>query len=704
MDKTRKVGVILIATGTEYHNYIIPQIESIKKNFKPTDNVSIFLFTDAKYKYVDNQFYVKDFGYPDSTLFRYRTILEQENELKKMDYLYYIDIDMLVVDKIGEEILGNLVATVHPGYVHKRGTYEENSSSLAYVKSSEGDYYFCGGFNGGSSGEYLKMAKQLAKNIDKDYSDGVIARWHDESHINRYLIDNPPTKILSPAYCYPEPPEDEIYKTEKWKEEYTPKIYALNKNQREKKVSIVIPCYRQAQFLSNAIESALAQTYANIEVIVVDDGSPDNTNEIARKYPVTLVTQENKGLSGARNAGIAVSTGEYFLPLDADDTIENDYLMKTVPEMEDSGVGVVYTSMRTMDSDYVSGRTCIPSSEVYLEDFKYNNQIYVCSLIKMEALKECDGYNTNMIHGYEDWNLWIDLMKRGWKFKFVPSFSFNYMLKPESMGVVSARDWHQWCINKIKENHPDVFNVGVINKDKEQLETKNRRVVPRRKEPLVNNDDVTFLTPHASDEILFDIFKESVRIYTPARILTITKKQTRHWGDSFRWLYNNCPTNIAVFIDDDAFIVNDISPLINLVRRGEHSIVGFTYKTKEHVKHNYFQPNFLIINLKKFKEEFGEDAMAVDKELADKELGEGGSSIEMYGISQKLRDRNNKVLDFQLSDNYKFANVLWDGDIPYVLHLWYGAWRHRRSPEGDMSERDNTVSRDFWDNKLKIYE
>ena len=305
----------------------------------------------------------------------------------------------------------------------------------------------------------------------------------------------------------------------------------------------------------------------------------------------------------------------------------------------------------------------------------------------MEIVKQCGRYNTNMIHGYEDWDLWINIIKRGWEFKYIPLSLFNYMIKSGSMGEVSFYKWHEWNIKKIKENHPSVFSSNY---------ERPKRISHK------NNDDVTFLTPHAADEILFDIFKESVERYTPANILTITTKETKHWAEAFKWLYDNCPTDIAVFIDDDAFILRDISPLIDSVRQGKYSMVGFTYKTEEHVKHNYFQPNFLIVNLKKFKEEFGEDAMLVDKELADKELGPGGSSIPMYGICQKLRDRKNKVLDFKILENYKFANVLEDKGTPYVFHLWYGAWRHRKSPEGDLSERDKTVSDDFWSDKLKI--
>src|SRR5919107_192619 len=87
-------------------------------------------------------------------------------------------------------------------------------------------------------------------------------------------------------------------------------------------VSVVIPCYNQAHFLSEAIESVLAQTYPYFEIIVVDDGSTDNTSEVAGRYSgVRCIRQDNQGLSGARNSGLRHSKGEYLVFLDADDRL-----------------------------------------------------------------------------------------------------------------------------------------------------------------------------------------------------------------------------------------------------------------------------------------------------------------------------------------------------------------------------------------------
>src|SRR6266542_2149387 len=87
-------------------------------------------------------------------------------------------------------------------------------------------------------------------------------------------------------------------------------------------VSIVIVCYNQARYLREAIQSALAQTFADIEVLVVDDGSTDNTRDVALSFPrVRYIHQGNQGLAAARNTGIRETTGPYLLFLDADDRL-----------------------------------------------------------------------------------------------------------------------------------------------------------------------------------------------------------------------------------------------------------------------------------------------------------------------------------------------------------------------------------------------
>ena len=154
------------------------------------------------------------------TLGRYNIFDDNSDKLSKMDFLYYCDVDMKFINNVDGEIFGERVATQHPGYYGQRGTPEKRPESLAYVKEDEEMQYFAGGFNGGTSYEYLKMSKRLSENINIDYDNGIISTWHDESHLNRYFIDNEPTKILNPGYCF----------GQSMKLPFFPKLIALDKH------------------------------------------------------------------------------------------------------------------------------------------------------------------------------------------------------------------------------------------------------------------------------------------------------------------------------------------------------------------------------------------------------------------------------------------------------------------------------------------
>ena len=202
-----KIGLLIIATN-KYINFLESLISSADNFFLKDQEVTYFIFTNKDIEIKSNRSIVKikteHKEWPWMTLGRYKIFTENSSELSNMDYLYYCDADMRFESEVGNEILGDLVATQHPGYYGRRGSPETNPLSLACVFPNEKMQYFAGGFNGGSSHQYLKMAKYISNNIDIDYSKNLIAIWHDESHMNRYFIDNPPTKILSPSYCYSE--------------------------------------------------------------------------------------------------------------------------------------------------------------------------------------------------------------------------------------------------------------------------------------------------------------------------------------------------------------------------------------------------------------------------------------------------------------------------------------------------------------------
>lgn len=216
-----KVGLMVVATG-KYIQFVEPLVTSAHKHFLPGHQVTYFIFTDGQVPQDDSIISInqKRLGWPFDTMMRFAMYAGQKNLLQDMDYLFACDADMLFVDTLGDEILGDLVGTQHPGYVGRRGTYETRPISTAYISPQEGSIYFAGGFYGGKAASVLTMAETITQNIQTDLDKNVIAVWHDESHLNRYFINHKPTVILNPSYCYPE----------SWKLPYPKKLLALDKN------------------------------------------------------------------------------------------------------------------------------------------------------------------------------------------------------------------------------------------------------------------------------------------------------------------------------------------------------------------------------------------------------------------------------------------------------------------------------------------
>jgi|AACY02.3.fsa_nt_gi Glycosyltransferase family 6. len=214
------IGVLLIATG-KYDIFVEPLISSLNKHFLPGYQVKTILFADKEHP-ADLCLYHKHEDWPAPTLNRYKTILSQRDLLEQFSYLFYMDVDMLAVGTIGDEILYDLVAVEHPGFVGKVGTPERRSRSAAYIPRREKSRYYAGGFQGGSSTRYLAMCDALHQQIESDRQKGITAIWHDESHLNKYLHYNKPGRVLSPSYCYPE----------SWDMPYVKRLVALDKDHK----------------------------------------------------------------------------------------------------------------------------------------------------------------------------------------------------------------------------------------------------------------------------------------------------------------------------------------------------------------------------------------------------------------------------------------------------------------------------------------
>lgn len=214
-----KVGILYICTGN-YARFWNGFYEACEKLFLTDAEKHYFIWTDCEDIISQGNknnnihvIYQKVEEWPLPTLRRYSYFLSNKKELLKMDYLIFMNGNLVVKKRIsyrdilprGEE---RLFVTLSPGpfeNVPMAFTYDRNPECSAYIPFGEGQFYFAGGFNGGYSEDYVEMAEVIAKRTEEDYSKGIIARWHDESHINRYMLDyNKPYRILSPAYLFPE--------------------------------------------------------------------------------------------------------------------------------------------------------------------------------------------------------------------------------------------------------------------------------------------------------------------------------------------------------------------------------------------------------------------------------------------------------------------------------------------------------------------
>lgn len=212
-----KIGILYLCTG-RYQIFWKEFYKSSERFFlRDKHEIHYFVFTDANSIFMDSnprvhRIYQEALTWPLSTLYRFKIFQAAEKQLQEMYALYFFNANMIFVKEISDEILPTenetLVFLQHPLYYSKKindFSYERNPESLAYIPFDEGEKYYMGALNGGLTPNYLSMIRELASRIDQDEDNGLVAIWHDESHLNRYGLENQKSiKSLDPSYGYPE--------------------------------------------------------------------------------------------------------------------------------------------------------------------------------------------------------------------------------------------------------------------------------------------------------------------------------------------------------------------------------------------------------------------------------------------------------------------------------------------------------------------
>ena len=202
-----KIALLTIATD-KYISFLEPLHKSIFLNFLPDHEKTLFVFTDKDINYTNtNTIKINHLPWPITTLMRFFYFTNIADVLKTFDYVYYIDSDMLVHSNINEEILpvnNEIIATKHFYQQHSTGTYETNTKSTAYIEVTDALYgkYCQACFFGANSQTFVKMSEELNQNINIDLKNNYIALWHDESHFNKYILNNY-CILLHSGYTHP---------------------------------------------------------------------------------------------------------------------------------------------------------------------------------------------------------------------------------------------------------------------------------------------------------------------------------------------------------------------------------------------------------------------------------------------------------------------------------------------------------------------
>jgi|WetSurMetagenome_2_1015567.scaffolds.fasta_scaffold00064_36 glycosyltransferase involved in cell wall biosynthesis len=248
----------------------------------------------------------------------------------------------------------------------------------------------------------------------------------------------------------------------------------MNMREPDKLVSVIISCYNYGGYLADCVESALAQTYKNIEVIVVNDGSTDNTDDVMQRYlsdsRIRYISQKNAGQANAKNTGIKNARGAFLAFLDADDRWEADKLEKQIPLFSDPSVGVVYCRAKYIDQDgrefdyNMTSHYLQPRRGHVTEWLIFDNFIQFSStVVRKECIDQLGGQDESLNMG-TDWDHWLRISTK-YRFDFADEQLFYYRMG--HTGQMSRnKEERQRCSDRIMatfiKNHPNVLSAQTV--------------------------------------------------------------------------------------------------------------------------------------------------------------------------------------------------------------------------------------------------
>lgn len=254
------------------------------------------------------------------------------------------------------------------------------------------------------------------------------------------------------------------------------------------KVSIVIPCYNAEKYIEETITSALESDYIDFEIVIVNDGSTDNSESIIKQYLekydcIRYFKIANQGPAVARNIAIENSVGTYILPLDADDKISKDYLTLATQYLDSSAeTKLVYAEAEFFGKK--NGKWDLPVFKI--DDFAFGNLIYSTAFFRKSDWQKLGGYDSNLRYGFEDWEFWIRLLKDGGKVYRIPKICFFYRITDLSRSVsidsgIQLKETYNYIFKKhadfVIQYLPNKLITDKLNTDSQEIRMLKRKIL-----------------------------------------------------------------------------------------------------------------------------------------------------------------------------------------------------------------------------------
>jgi len=299
--------------------------------------------------------------------------------------------------------------------------------------------------------------------------------------------------------------------------------HSMEAKKTKPRVSVVIPCYNYGRYLADAVTSVVNQTYQDFEIIIVNDGSTDDSRKVAEQliathpeHQIRLINQTNSGQPAiARNRGISEARGEFILCLDADDMIKPTMLEECIHVMcINPDVDITYTDQESFGDGW---SRVVQASNWDIRILPRSNQLPYCALYRREMWEKVGGYKTN-VRGYEDWDFWISCAERGYKGKRIPKPLFRY--REHGRGVYAdALKQDVYLKAQIVLNHPKLYDEATVanaqkvisHHQRFALKVEKKKDLKNMPDPLVSVILPTYNRPTMLVNALISLFNQTYR-------------------------------------------------------------------------------------------------------------------------------------------------------------------------------------------------